>query len=194
MNNTSSSNKDLIWNLGADRRYPERTVGFLKRFENNLCLFSGTVRQLYSNYEIHPIAANQKAVALPNPRAFHDTFNHVSQDAIKPTGLFIAPSEAANDEQSRALNLVFKSSKTGKYKSLPLKEGLDKLKKQFENKGKFLPVIVNSDLRFNNNKQPVMHLHRIDTNALEGLSAFQKSDIARAIEDKLETLFELESA
>lgn len=187
--NDYTSNKDLVWNLG-DKNLPERTVQFLKRFENTLCLFSGSVRQLYSNYEIHPIAANDnKAVALPNPRAYHDTYSHVTREAIRPTGLFIAPSEAANDEDSKQLHLIYKSSKTGKFKSLPLEQGMRQLQKKFKDKGSFLPVILSTDLKFKLNNQPVMHLHRVDVDSLEGISEFQKKDIARAIEEKLSCLF-----
>lgn len=188
MSKSMVKNNDLIWNLG-EKRYQERSVGFLKRFENTLCLFSGSVRQLYSNYEIHPVAANDnKAIALPNPYAYHDTFNHVPDSAVVPTGVFITPSEAANDDGRRSLSLVYRSRKTGTYKTVPLEEGLRRIQRRFEGREPFLPVIVNSDLKFRNNNQPLMHLHRINLGQLDNLSQFQKHDMARSIQTKMGSL------
>ncbi len=184
-------NGDLVWNVGS-RRYNENIVRFLRRFENTICLFSGSVNQLYSNYEIHPVkSAPNRLVALPNQYSYHDTFFNVRPDAVRPTGLFIVPDEAANEEGTKGLRLVYRSKKTKKFKSLPLDKGMSQVKKLYEKEGNFLPVIVNRDLRFRKNNHPIMHLHRLDTNALSGVSRFQARDIETTIEDKLDSLTRL---
>jgi hypothetical protein len=185
---SNQTNQDLIWTVG-DRQYSERSAGFLKRFENTMCLFSGSVRQLYSNYEIHSLRSDsRRLVALPNPNSFHDTFFNVTDSAVKPTGLFIVPSEAANDEESQALRLVYRSKKTQKFKSMPLAEGIQIVKNIYDKEGQFLPVIINKDLQFRKNNMPIMHLHRLDLDALKHASTFQLKDISMTIERKLDEL------
>jgi hypothetical protein len=45
-------NQDLIWDLDsiARRELAER---FIKLFENRLCVYSESTRQLYTNYDLH---------------------------------------------------------------------------------------------------------------------------------------------
>lgn len=186
----SNCNSDLVWNIG-ERQFNENTVGFLKRFEDAICLFSGSVSQLYSNYKIHSVrSAANRLVVLPNQRCHHDTFYNIDHDAVKPTGLYIIPGEAVNDGQGNGLRLVYRSKASKKLKTVPLMEGMERIKKVYEKEGNFLPVIVNKDLRFRKNNNPVMHLHRLDVDSLSGLSKFQVRDISTAIEDKLATLMD----
>ena len=180
------ANKDLVWTIGT-KVYLESAVGFLKRFESALCLFSSSVRQLYTNYEIVRVSnSSNRMVALPNPYAFHDTFNNVLGDAVVPTGMRIVPSEF-NGSGEEDLLLVYKSKRYGTTKAVPLRQGLKALEKHY-GKGNFLPVMINKDLQFINNKTPAMHLHRVDINKLNHLSDFQRSDLRLAIEDKMATL------
>src|SRR5690606_8515377 len=125
----SSMNQDLVWTLGGNS-FPEHTFGFLKRFEAALCLFSGTVSQLYSNYEIINFGHDgRKLVALPNAFAAHDTFNNIISDAVEPTGLYIIPTEVTNMAATKKrLRLVYRCSKTGKPKSIPFHEGMGKVR------------------------------------------------------------------
>lgn len=63
-------NQDLIWDLDsiARRELAER---FIKLFENRLCVYSESTRQLYTNYNLHfPADYGRKMVVLPNPYAF----------------------------------------------------------------------------------------------------------------------------
>ena len=63
-------NQDLIWDLGAMGRR-ELAERFIQLFENRLCVYSESVSQLYTNYNLHfPSEMGRKMVVLPNPYAF----------------------------------------------------------------------------------------------------------------------------
>lgn len=185
-----SMNKDLVWTLGGNT-FPEQTFGFLKRFEAALCLFSGTVSQLYSNYEIvHFGHDGRKLVALPNAFAAHDTFNNIESDAVEPTGLYIIPTEVTNMQApEKGLKLVYRCSKTGKPKSIPLQDGLEKVRQKYLPKEPFLPVMINRDLKSLNGKIPAMHLHRLRVAKLDNISDLMKMDISKTVEDKMKSFY-----
>ena len=44
-------NSDLVWNLEKINQH-KRAMNFVKQFENRFCVFSSSVRQLYTNYSI----------------------------------------------------------------------------------------------------------------------------------------------
>lgn len=182
-----ATNQDLVWKVG-NTQYAESAVQFLKRFESALCLFSNTVDQLYSNYEMMPVSnGSKRIVALPNPHAYHDTFSNVDSEAIVPTGIRIIPSELTQTDFSGNLSMLFRSKKTGKVHTMPLAEGIKKLEKTF-GEGNFLPVMINKDLHLINGNIPAMHLHRVQLDKLERLSMFQRSDIKITIEKKMAEL------
>ena len=84
-------NQDLIWDLDsiARRELAER---FIKLFENRLCVYSESTRQLYTNYNLHfPADYGRKMVVLPNPYAFHDTLHGIDPVASRKTGLCVLP-------------------------------------------------------------------------------------------------------
>ena len=86
-------NTDLVWGLEHISQQ-QRAADFVKRFENKLCIYSPSVSQVYSNYSIFfPEDQNKSMVVLPDPYAFHDTFNHIPEEAIQATGLHIIPGE-----------------------------------------------------------------------------------------------------
>lgn len=84
-------NQDLIWDLDsmARRELAER---FIQLFENRLCVYSESVSQLYTNYNLHfPSESGRKMVVLPNPYAFHDTLHGIDAVAVRKTGLCVLP-------------------------------------------------------------------------------------------------------
>ena len=84
-------NQDLVWDLDsiARRELAER---FMKLFENRLCVYSESTRQLYTNYDLHfPTDYGRKMVVLPNPYAFHDTLHGIDPAAVRKTGLCVLP-------------------------------------------------------------------------------------------------------
>ena len=44
-------NSDLVWDLEKLNQH-KRAMNFVKQFENRFCVFSTSVRQLYTNYSI----------------------------------------------------------------------------------------------------------------------------------------------
>ncbi len=185
-----SLNRDLVWTLGG-HTFPENTFGFLKRFENALCLFSSTVSQLYSNYEIVHFGYDcRKLVALPNAFAAHDTFNGIISDAVEPTGLYIIPNEVTGVEcTEKGLKLVFRCRKTGKPRSVPLHYGLERVMEKYLRQEPFLPVMINRDLKSLNGRIPAMHLHRLCVGKLDNISELMKSDIAKTVLEKMNTFY-----
>lgn len=173
---------DLVWNLDQISN-KSQAFDFLNRFEESLCVFSSAVSQLYASYKIAPVS-NDRLVILPDPYAWHDTFQSISPKAVKGTGLFIIPGEAVGEDSK--LRLMQRSQKTGKYKSVPLAQGIAKLKKLAPEDAPFLPVIMNKDLRELPNRAPLLHLHRLDVRELELLSEFQKKDICQTIAGKMD--------
>ena len=86
-----ASNNDLIWDLN---QFKQRKLAqeFVLQFENRICVYSGSVEQIYTNYNVFfPKEENRKLVILPNPFAHHDILHHVPQEAVKPIGLMIVP-------------------------------------------------------------------------------------------------------
>lgn len=189
MRNGVTRNQDLIWTLGG-KEFSESAYGFLKRFESALCLFSNTVSQLYSNYEIvHFGHEGRKLVALPNAFAAHDTFNNVDCDAIEATGLYIVPEEATRTSDKNGLLLLYRCSKTGKPKTLTLADGLGRVKSRYMPKEPFLPVMINRDLRSLKGNLPAMHLHRLRIDKLLKMSDLEKGDILKTVNQKMEMLY-----
>ena len=85
----ADENKDLVWELDGFNQKQE-AIDFAMGFENKLCVFSGTVGQLYTNYNIFfPQEESRKLVILPNPYAHHDTFHGIPEAAVSATGLYI---------------------------------------------------------------------------------------------------------
>ena len=181
-------NKDLVWHIG-EQHYTESKVRFLKRFETALCLFSKSVAQVYSNYRMVPCSASGDIIAYPNPHAYHDIFNRINSDAIIPTGIRIVPSEFINAVYRDDLAIVYRAQKTGKIVSMPLSEGIRQLEQRF-GAGKFLPIMINTDLQLIDGKIPAMHLHRVELDKLHELSLFHRSDLQLTIETKMGELLE----
>lgn len=181
--NMQPTNRDLIWKIG-DFSYPEAVVKFLRRFESTFCIFSATVRQLYSNYEMqHPYIGSRSVVVLPNPYAHHDNFYDIPEEAILPTGMFISPGEVQGKEDWL---LCYRNPDSKKWKGLNVVKGLEKFKYKYGEDDPFLPVLLNSDLRkSSSSERPLMHLHRVSIKKLMELSDLQRHDISKTIVDKL---------
>ncbi len=134
-----TNNADLVWGLDHITQHQDAS-DFVKRFENKLCVYSPSVNQLYSNYSIFfPEDQNKNMVVLPDPYSFHDTFNHIPEAAIQPTGLHIIPGETINRE---GLYIVItQTDKNVRSIPIPFKEGLRQILKRFQGNDPFLPVL-----------------------------------------------------
>ncbi|UTA47293.1 hypothetical protein L1F30_14115 [Simiduia sp. 21SJ11W-1] len=176
-------NKDLIWDLDA---FSERANAhdFVMGFENKLCVFSQSVNQLYTNYNIFvPREEDRKLVILPNPYAHFDTFNNVTPEALLSTGLHIIPGR----EHPLMLCIPFKSGKT-KYRTVPLKVGIELVNHHRPPERPFLPVLMKGDLREMNATTPCLHLHALSLERLADMSELDRAAIARVITERLSAL------
>lgn len=181
--NQEFDNTDLIWGLDHISQQ-QKAAEFIKRFENKLCVFSPTVKQLYSNYNIFfPEDQGKNMVVLPDPYAFHDTFNHVPEDAVQATGLHIVPGETIN---RTGLYIVI-TQKDNNVRSIPIpfKEGLRQILKRFQGNDPFLPVLKKGDLREFDADMPCLHLHRLRLSELKNMSSLERQGIKNIISEKI---------
>ena len=139
-------NQDLIWDLDsiARRELAER---FIKLFENRLCVYSESTRQLYTNYNLHfPSELGRKMVVLPNPYAFHDTLHGIDPVAVRKTGLFVLPGVVLGKP---GLLLTTQIRDGGPApKTMPFKPALAQIISNQKKIGDvFLPILMKGDLR-----------------------------------------------
>lgn len=187
MDDEKRLNADLVWDLDAFTHYSV-AAAFVKRFENKLCVYSSSVEQLYSNYSIYfPEEEDRKMVILPDPYAYHDTFQGVPESAIQMTGLTIVPGEIVN-KQGLFLVIPFKNMEGKKSRVVPLHVGLQAINRSRPPDNPLLPVVVKGDLRAMERKTPALHLHCIRLNRMDNRSSMERSAIKRVISEKLPTL------
>jgi hypothetical protein len=180
----TDKNNDLVWDLEAFSQR-QRAIDFVMGFENKLCVFSNSVEQLYTNYNIFfPREEARKLVILPNPYAHHDTFNGIPESAVSATGMEILPS-VMHGKQALFLRIPFKQ---GSIKVVPLQMGLRVVQQQCPPDRPFLPVLMKGDLRELDASIPCLHLHRIHVNRLLSHSTLDKNDIEKVIRKRLADL------
>lgn len=174
----------LIWRLNHFENH-QRAIRFVKQFQETLCVFSAPVQQLYTNYEINvPESDDRSLIILPNPYAYHDTFNGIQEEAVRPTGCSIIP----GDEDGRLyVTLPLHRNGIKDTKVVPLKVGLYALMRAAKGADPFLPVITKGDLRAFRKDTPSLHLHRIQPSRLENSSPMEVSAIRRVIMDRLKS-------
>ena len=183
----ANNNNDLVWDLAAFNQR-QRAIDFVMGFENKLCVFSNSVEQLYTNYNIFfPREEARKLVILPNPYAHHDTFNSIPESAVTATGMEIIPG-VFKDKPTLFLRIPFKQ---GTIKTVPLQLGLRVVQQQCPPERPFLPVLMKGDLRELDASIPCLHLHRIHVNRLVAHSTLDKNDIEKVIKKRLADLSSL---
>ncbi len=181
-------NSDLIWDLDnmARRELAER---FIRLFENRLCVYSDSVAQLYTNYNLHfPSELGRKMVVLPNPYAFHDTLHGIERVAVRQTGLCVIPG-MVNGKPGLLLTTLMKEGGPAP-KTMPFKPALAQIISSQRKIGdEFLPILMKGDLREFDQQMPYLHLHRLQVDKLLRLSSFERSDIQQTITRKLMALY-----
>lgn len=179
----AADNNDLIWNLDAFKQR-KRAHEFVLGFENKLCVFSSSVEQLYTNYNIFmPAEENSRLVILPNPHAHHDIFNGIPENAAKPTGLYIVPGK-----QNELLLRIPLRSGTTEHRTVPLQIGFRLINQRRPDHLPLLPVLVKGDLRELDARTPCLHLHAITLSRLPDLSALEVNAMRRTILERLQLL------
>jgi len=183
---TADRNKDLVWDLEAFNQR-QRAIDFVMGFENKLCVFSSSVEQLYTNYNIFfPREEARKLVILPNPYAHHDTFNGIPEQAVTATGMEITAG-IFKEKPTLFLRIPFRQGAV-KFRTIPLQIGLRVIQQQCAPEKPFLPVLMKGDLRELDASTPCLHLHRIHLNRLESHSMLERRDIEKVIRQRLDDL------
>jgi hypothetical protein len=183
-----AENNDLVWNLEAFKQR-QRAQDFVMGFENKISVYSGSVSQLYTNYNIFfPKEENRKLVILPNPYAQHDNFNGLPESAVKPTGLCIVPGESDAQGRSQLFLVIPFRGGTTRFRRVPLQVGLRVINQQRPDNKPLLPVLVKGDLRELDARTPCLHLHALQLSGLDQLSQLELNDIRRVIVDRLAEL------
>lgn len=178
-----NDNKDLVWDLDTFKQR-KRAHEFVLNFENKLCVFSGSVRQLYTNYNIFmPAEENSRLVILPNPYAHHDIFQNIPDEAVQPTGLYIVP----GGEGELMLRIPVRS-KDDPFRTVPLQVGFKLVNQRRPENLPLLPILVKGDLRELDARTPCLHLHAISLKALDNISNLELNDIRRVILERLKLL------
>ena len=180
------ANSDLAWDLD-DFSQAQRAMDFVLQFEQTLCVYSPSVEQIYTTYNMYfPDDWDRKLVILPDASAFHDTFFHIDASAVTATGLYIVPGEIlgktglylANVDDNRGLGT----------RQVPFIPAMQAIAKQLGDADPFLPVLAKGDLRELEQSWPVLHLHRIKPSVIENLSNLDRSNLTNVILEKLESL------
>ncbi|WP_370978092.1 hypothetical protein [Agaribacterium sp. ZY112] len=181
-------NNDLIWDLDAFRKR-QRAQELILGIENQLCVFSSSVEQLYTNYDIFfPKDQNRKLVILPNPYAAHDTFQGIPESSVRPTGLYlINPENAAGKTSDLKLILPINKSEK-KFRTVPLEIGLKLINSKMPEGRPFLPVVMKGDLREFNQETPCLHLHSLNLRGVSAMSSLDLKAIESVIVKRLEQL------
>jgi len=183
-------NPDLNWELHAfhDRRQARQ---FLTYFEENLCVYSEAVEQLYTTYHLYyPERDDSRIVVLPDPAAYHDTFFDIPAGSVLATGLYVIPGELVASAGLHLTNLT--SERRLGPRQVPFEAGVRRIAHRRTPDDPFLPVLKKGDLREFAERWPVLHLHRLRLDRLKHRSQLERKEIRNAILDKLEQLFRIE--
>ena len=186
MLSAADQNRDLVWDLMNFKRR-QLAAQFIKRFENKLCIYSGSVEQLYSNYSIYfPEEESRKMVILPNPYAYHDTFQGIPESAVTRTGMNIIPGEVLG-KSGLFLTVPVKGGE-GQAKVIALHAALKAINARRPPHDPFLPVLIKGDLREFKQQAPMLHLHCVRLHLLGERSELERGSLRRLIEGKLPSI------
>lgn len=187
------TNSDLAWDLD-DFNQADRAMDFVRQFETTLCVYSPSVEQIYSTYNMYfPEDWDRKLVILPDAGAFHDTYYHINRSSVTATGLNIIPGELIGKNGLYLAN-VDENRSLGK-RQIPFEAALRAIMKSRPENDPFLPVLAKGDLRELEQSWPVLHLHRVNPAKIADMSNLDRTTLTNAITEKLESLFvELQKA
>lgn len=123
-------------------------------------------------------------VILPNPYAFHDTFQNVPEAAVVKTGMNIVPGEVVG-KTGLYLTVPFKNPQGTKSRVIALQAALRVINERRPPENPFLPVLMKGDLREFQQRMPMLHLHCVQLAKLGQRSQLERSSMQRVITSKL---------
>ncbi len=187
MSSQLPTNSDLAWDLDEFSQ-ADRAMEFVRQFETTLCVYSPSVEQIYSTYNMFfPEDWDRKLVILPDAGAFHDTYYHINRGSVTATGLNIIPGQLIGKSGLYLANVDANRS-LGK-RQVPFEAGLRTIMRSRPNDDPFLPVLAKGDLRELEQSWPVLHLHRVRPAMISEMSNLDRTTLTNAITEKLESLF-----
>jgi hypothetical protein len=177
------SDESLIWSL-RDFEDHRRAVEFARHFRSALCVYSSKVEQVYARYDIMvPRESVEELVVVPDLEAFTETFYGIPEAAIVDTGYTILPGGAVG---RTGLFLHIPMGEGGKGRAVPLAAGLRAVSDEFQKEGReFMPILTKGDLRSFRKQAPMLHLHRVDLDAMRDKSRFELNDLKSTVRQKL---------
>ena len=181
------TNDDLAWDLD-DFSQATRAMDFVLQFETTLCVYSPSVEQIYTTYNMFfPDDWDRKLVILPDAGAFHDTFFHIARASVTATGLYVVPGELVDKDGLFLANMD--GDRKLSSRQIPFEAGIKAIMAKRPKDDPFLPVLAKGDLRELEQSWPVLHLHRVKPAVIENMSALDRSSLTNVITEKLESLF-----
>ena len=181
-------NSDLVWNLEHVRKR-KRAKELIMAVENQLCVYSYSVEQLYTTYDIFfPKEENRNLVILPNPYSAHDTFHGIPETAVKATGLFLVGGHNEDNPLANLQLVIPLQRDKKKYRRVPLGVGLKMINSKRNPDNLFLPVVMKGDLREFNQETPCLHLHSLNVKVVQMLSELEIQSIRSVILERLSKL------
>lgn len=188
MSTAMPTNADLAWDLD-DFGQAQRAMDFVLQFETTLCVYSPSVDQIYTTYNMFfPDDWDRRLVILPDAGAYHDTFYHINRSAVTATGLHIVPGELLGRNGLYLANVDEDSRSLGK-RQIPFEPAMRAINSMRPKDDPFLPALAKGDLRELEQSWPVLHLHRVNPARIEKMSALDRSSLTGVISEKLESLF-----
>ncbi len=188
----AKQNADLHWDLGHVV-HKSRAINFFKLVSSAFCVYSPSVRKLYSNYEVVlPNDFERGLVVLPDPYNFHDTFNEINAEAVRKTGIRLIPGDCLG-RKGLYLALPMKKDGAVKHRLVPLDEAISLLDRLYlkQTGAPFLPILLKGDLREFRASTPYLHLHSLVPQKLNELSSFQQADISQTIVERFARIRDL---
>jgi len=181
----NDENGDLKWDI-SHLSQKKQAANFLKCFEQKLCVYSPSVKQLYSKYSMNiPAYFKGNMVILPDPYGFNENFSNIPTSAIQKSAIHIIPGSTSTPEKY----YIVASLKGGRTSNpIAFKRAMEKLICLSNDKETFLPVITKGDLREFNLEQPCIHLHTLKLSKLDSLSPLQKNSLKNTIIDLIKQI------
>ena len=180
-----SENKDLVWDLhGFHQR--ERAQEFVLGVENKLCIYSASLTQLYTNYNVFfPKEEENKLVILPNPYAHQGTYHGVAPQCVRATSLSIMPL----DLNTRGALALLIPTDMDSHRVVPLGAGLRLIQSKLPAGTPFLPLVCKGDLYELDASRPCLRLNVLRMAPLKAaLSDLEVQDIKRLVQSGLKDL------
>ncbi|MFA0809318.1 hypothetical protein [Microbulbifer epialgicus] len=187
---------EALWKI-CDLSNMTMALKFVTSLNESLCAYSQTQEHVFGEYTIEPVKQDSVSlVVVPKPLSL-ERFSQVPKHAISPTGIRIYPGWYFDKRVPYLITVPVNNGKET-VRSKPLLPGKafslsDKHPATEKNK-RFLPVLLKSELREFNQREPYVHLHRLMVDKIEMLSSFDRGRLSALILERRSNLYHHESS